>query len=67
MKLSKWKLRKRLASLGTSVDVTFLCYVNNCDPIRFDRIQDCYDYLKRIRQECEISKLAIYRIETYSL
>lgn len=61
------KLRRRLRQIGTSVDVSYLLYLNNQDPIHFPSQNDCFAYVKQFRNENEIFKLQIFRIETYSL
>ena len=63
----KRKLAKRLASVGATVDTSFLLYVNNEAPISFSTQNDCISYLKSFRENNVISRLQIYRIETYSL
>lgn len=63
----KRKMAKRLARIGSMVDTSFMVYVNNEEPIRFESYSDALDYLKRFRSENVIHKLQIFRIETYSL
>lgn len=65
--LSNWKLRRRLCQIGTSVDVSYLLYLNNQEPIHFPSQNDCFAYIRQFRNENEIFKLQVYRIETYSL
>ena len=61
------KIRKRLNEIGSHVETTFMLYVNNENPMMFDEKRQLVDYLKHFREENEIFKLQIYRIETYSL
>lgn len=61
------RLRKRLQRIGSSVDVSYLLYLNNLEPISFPSQDDCFQYIKNFRNENVIFKLQIYRIETYSL
>lgn len=63
----KRKMLKRLAKIGSCVDTSFIVYVNNDEPISFPHYDDCVAYLKRYRDNNPISKLQIFRIETYSL
>lgn len=65
--LSNWKLRRRFRQIGTSVDVSYLLYLNNQEPIHFPSQKDCFAYVKQFRNENVIFKLEIFRIETYSL
>lgn len=63
----KRKLIKRLSDVGSRVDTSYMCYVNNDDAISFPSYDDVISYLKTYRQETTIFKLQIFRIETYSL
>lgn len=61
------KLRRRLAKIGSNVDVNYLLYLNNQEPITFPSQEACFKYIQDYRSENVIFKLQIYRIETYSL
>ena len=63
----KRKLRKRFEKIGSQVDVAYLLYLNNQEPIHFPSESDAMKYIQDFRQENEIFKLQIFRIETYSL
>lgn len=63
----KRKMAKRLAKIGSCVDMSFLLYINNEEPISFPTYANCVAYLKEFRENNVISKLQIFRIETYSL
>ena len=62
-----FKLRKRLAKIGSSIDTSFLVYINNEEPMSFPSQDSCFDYIKSFRSDNVIFKLQIFRIETYSL
>lgn len=61
------KIAKRLAQIGSNVDTSYMCFVNNDDPCTFPSYDDILSYLKQYRENNVISRLQIYRIETYSL
>lgn len=61
------KYRKRLRQIGSCVDVQFLLYVNNEEPMQFADEKSAIAYLKNFRKENEIFKIQMYRIESYSL
>lgn len=61
------KTAKRLAAIGSCVDTSYMLYVNNENPISFPCKDDLLSYLSEFRQNNVISRLQIYRIETYSL
>lgn len=63
----KRKVAKRLAEIGACVDTSYLLYVNNEDPMTFGSYDDILSYLQNFRDNNVISKLQIFRIETYSL
>ena len=65
--LFKRKMSKRLQKVGASVDESYLLYVNNDDPIAFPSRENCISYLAEYREHNVISRIQIYRIETYSL
>lgn len=65
--LSSLKYRKRLKRIGSSVDTSYMLYINNQQPISFPTQDDCFRYIKDFRRENVIFKLEIFRIETYSL
>lgn len=67
MKLRKRKLLKRLESLGTSVDITFMVYINNNAPQSFSSEKEAFSYINMYRDNNVIFNLGIYRIETFSL
>lgn len=71
MKVSNYlfrrKVSKRLNSDGVKVDTEFLLFINDFDPRSFSNRDELRDYLQRFRNENEINKLQIYRVETYSL
>lgn len=60
-------MAKRLAAIGSTVDISFLLYLNNDEPISFPSYDDALNYLRDYRSQNVISRLQIYRIETYSL
>lgn len=63
----KRKMAKRLAKIGSQVDTAYMLYVNNLEPISFSNMDDVLSYLRDYRSQNVISRLQIYRIETYSL
>lgn len=60
-------MAKRLVKIGSCVDTSFMVYVNNDEPISFPTKDNVLSYLKEYRSDNVISRLQIYRIETYSL
>lgn len=60
-------LRRRLRQIGTSVDMSFLLYLNNESPMSFPNEDSLFKYVKEYRENNTIFNLQIYRIETYSL
>ena len=65
--LERRQYYRRLKSIGTSVDTSYLVYINNDNPVSFPSKDDCYNYIRTYRNETRIFKLQIFRIETYSL
>lgn len=61
------KLRRRLKEIGSSIDTSYLLFINNEKPISFPTRSQVLDYVKRFREDNTIFNLQIYRIETYSL
>ena len=61
------KLKRRLKSIGDLVETQYVVFLNNVDPMYFNSRVELDDYLSSFRQENEIFKLQIFRIETYSL
>lgn len=63
----KRKIAKRLAQIGSMIDTNYMLYINNEKPMSFQSYDDVISYLKEFRSNNVISKLQIFRIETYSL
>jgi hypothetical protein len=63
----KRKMARRLAKVGASIDTCYMLYVNNEEAITFPTKEDCISYLQQFRENNIISRIQIYRIETYSL
>ena len=64
---SNLKYRKRINKDGVLIETKFILYLNNQDAVQFDS-RDCMQkYLKKFRENNEIFKMQIYKIETYSL
>lgn len=61
------KISRRLCSDGVKVDTEYLLFINDFDPRSFSNRDELRDYLQRFRNENEINKLQIYRVETFSL
>ena len=60
-------MAKRLASVGSRVDTSFLVYLNNEEPRQFDSRDNAISYVEDYRDNNAIFKLQIFRIESYSL
>lgn len=65
--MRKRKIAKMLQKVGSSVDVSFLVYVNNDEPRKFDSRQSALVFLNDYRKQNTIFNLQIFRIEVYSL
>lgn len=65
--MSEDKIAQKLAEIGSCVDTSFIVYVNNDEPISFPAKKNLVSYLEEYRTYNVISRLQIYRIETYSL
>lgn len=63
----KRKVARKLAKIGSCVDTSFMVYINNDEPVSFPSKENLLSYLKEYRLCNVISRLQIYRIETYSL
>lgn len=63
----KRKIAKKLAKIGACVDTSYMVYVNNDEPVSFPSKDNLMSYLREYRSNNVISRLQIYRIETYSL
>lgn len=63
----KRKLLKKLSAIGTHVESTYSCYLNNDEAKYFPSQDDVFSYIKAYRENNVIFKLQIFRIETYSL
>lgn len=61
------KLKRRLKSVGDVIETQFVVFLNNVDPMYFNSRVELENYLCSFREENEIFKLQIYRVETYSL
>ena len=58
------KIAHRLAQVGSSIDTSYLLYVNNEEAISFPSKEDCISYLQQFRENNIISRIQIYRIDT---
>lgn len=68
--MNKFRLRKvakKLASIGSIVDETYMLEINNESPMTFPSYDDLLGYLKHFRESNIIFNLKIYRINVYSL
>ena len=65
--LFKRRIARKLAKIGSQVDDSYMVYVNNEEPITFPSKDNLLSYLKEYRSCNVISRLQIFRIETYSL
>lgn len=61
------KQKRALKKDGSLVDSKFLLFINNCEPMTFSTRADLSKYLRNFRNETDIFKLQIFRVETYSL
>lgn len=61
------KLKRRLKSTGDLVEIQYLVFLNNVDPMYFNSRVELDEYLTSFRKENDIFKFQIFRIETYSL
>lgn len=59
--------KRRIKKDGSLLDIVYILYVNNLEPITFPSQASALSYLDSFRNENQIFKLQIYRIETYSL
>ena len=65
-----WKNRRlvrKLSSIGSRVDSSFMLYVNSDAPVQFAEKSSLIQYLSDYRCTNTIYKLSIYRVDTYSL
>ena len=58
---------RRLKSIGSAVDTSYLVYINNEQPATFSSKDDAYQFIRNYRKETSIFKLQLFRIETFSL
>lgn len=61
------KLLRKLADVGSSVDVSYMVYINNDEPCVFPSKDDAISYIRQYRLATSIFKLQLFRIEVYSL
>lgn len=67
MRLKNRKLAKRLASIGSSIECSWLVEINNEPSITFDTQDAALDYLKGYREKNVIFSLKMFRVELFSL
>lgn len=58
---------RKLSEVGSRVDESYMLYVNNDEPVRFETKDAAFKYLSDYRDNNVIFNLGVYRIETYSL
>lgn len=63
----KRKLAKKLASIGSRVESSFMLHLNNEPAMTFQSKEDLLKYLETYRETNTIYSLAIYRVDVYSL
>lgn len=63
----KRKIARKLASIGSHVESTFVVYLNNDEPVSFLCRSSALQYVADYRLINEIFHFQFYRIETYSL
>lgn len=61
------RVAKKLASVGSRVDCSYLVYINNDEPVTFSTHDECMSYIREYRSNNVIFKLQIFRCEVYSL
>lgn len=63
----KRKIAKKLSELGSRVDLSYMVYVNNDEPVRLSSKDEVQSYISSYRETNTIFKLQIFRCEIYSL
>lgn len=64
---SQRKIAKKLSSVGSRVDCSYLVYINNNEPVTLATHDECMSYIREYRFNNVIFKLQIFRFEVYSL